>query len=337
MRMRRAAGARPHLRTWRAALSGVAALLLLAGAPAAADRPSGPPHRSAAGPDSTGPVPEPFPTPESATEPVPVPVPSPEPAVATPAAAPADAPPHARPTVTSRRVRLTGEVRNVIRSGPGDRYAISAVHPRGVVFRVLAKSGDWYNVRLSDTETGWVHSALCEEFDDMGDLEFRPNPRLYTRTGSFVLNGYAGGYAFDGKSNSLVLGARLGYYMFDRLQVEAGLAWTRIHRPAQIVESLFGLTLEAEKFHLLFYSMNLTWEILPGRQMVPFVTAGGGAAIMQGGTEPAFNFGAGTTLFLSRRLATRWEVRDYRFSSGAGTSRVSNDNLEFTLGTVYLF
>jgi hypothetical protein len=71
--------------------------------------------------------------------------------------------------------------------------------------------------------------------------------------------------------------------------------------------------------------------------MVPFVTAGVGSAIMQGETEPAFNFGAGTTLFLSKRLATRWEVRDYRFSTGNGTSRVSNDNIEFTLGTAYLF
>ena len=40
---------------------------------------------------------------------------------------------------------------------------------------------------------------------------------------------------------------------------------------------------------------------------------------------------------LSKRLATRWEVRDYRFSTGNGTSRVSNDNIEFTLGTAYLF
>ena len=124
--------------------------------------------------------------------------------------------------------------------------------------------------------------------EDLGDLEFRPNPRLYTRTGSYVLSGYAGGYAFDRKSNSLVLGGRLGYYVFDRITAEAGIAWTHINRPAEIVESLFGLTLEAEKFHMLFYSLNLTWEILPGRQMVPFVTAGAGSAIMQGETEPAF-------------------------------------------------
>jgi len=254
-----------------------------------------------------------------------------------PAFAVAPPSPNTRPAIASRRVRLIGEGRNVVRSGPGDGYALAGAYERGAVFRVIAKSGAWYNIRLSDTETAWVHSDLCQEFDDMADLEFRPNPRLYTRTGSYVLSGYAGGYAFDRKSNSLVLGARLGYYIFDRVQAEAGLAWTRVHRPREIVESLFGLTLEAETFHMLFYSLNLTWEVLPGRQMVPFVTLGAGSSIMQGETEPALNFGAGTTLFLSKRVATRWEVRDYRFRSGAGTSRVTNDNIEFTLATVYLF
>jgi len=191
--------------------------------------------------------------------------------------------------------------------------------------------------QLSSVDDPGLEQASIAANENMADLEFRPNPRLFSRTGSYVLSGYAGGYAFDRKSNSLVLGGRLGYYVFDRIQAEAGLAWTHINRPAEIVESLFGLTLEAEKFHMLFYSLNLTWEILPGRQMVPFVTAGAGSAIMQGETEPAFNFGAGTQLFLSKRTSMRWEVRDYRFSTGNGTSRVSNDNIEFTLGTSYLF
>ena len=258
------------------------------------------------------------------------------PAAEDPRLAPA-ATPNPRPTAIVHKVRITGEGRNVVREGPGEHFALAGVVDHGAIYTVIAKSGPWYGIRLSDTGTAWIHSDLCQEFEDMGDLEFRPNPKLYTRTGSYVLSGYAGGYAFDRKSNSLVLGARLGYYVFDRVQAEAGLAWTHIYRPAEIVESLFGLTLEAEKFHMLFYSLNLTYEVLPGRQMVPFVTLGVGSSIMQGETEPSFNFGAGTQLFLSKRTATRWEVRDYRFSTGAGTSRVSNDNIEFTLATSYLF
>jgi len=224
-----------------------------------------------------------------------------------------------------------------VRQGPGSQYALAGVVEKGAVYPVIAKSGPWYNVRLSDVETAWIHSDLCHEFEDMSDLEFRPNPKLYTRTGTYVLSGYAGGYAFDRKSNSLVFGARLGYYIFDRVQAEAGISYTHINRPAEIVESLFGLTLEAEKFHMLFYNLNLTYEILPGRQMVPFVTVGVGSSIMRGDTEPSFNFGAGTQLFLSKRTATRWEVRNYRFSTGAGTSRESDSNIEFSLATSYLF
>ena len=242
-----------------------------------------------------------------------------------------------QPMGTQRKVRLDRQAHNVVRSGPGNAFALVGVFPKNATFPVIAKSGDWYNIRVSDTETGWIHSSLVREFDDLSDLEFKPNPRLYTRTGTFVLCGYGGAYAFDRKSNSLVLGGRLGYYIFDRVQVEGGLSWTHVRRPAEIVESLFGLSLEAEDFQMLFYNLNATWELLPGRQMVPFLTTGVGSAIMRGDTESSFNFGAGTTLFLSRRLATRWEVRDYLMHSGPQAARESNHNVEFILGTVMLF
>jgi len=236
-----------------------------------------------------------------------------------------------------RKVRLDASSHNVVRSGPGNGFALVGVFRKGSTFPVIAKSGEWYNVRLSESDTGWIHASLVTEFDDLSDLEFKPNPRLYTRTGAIVLGGYAGAYAFDRKSNSLVAGGRMSYYVFDRFQFEGGVAWTHIRRPAEIVESLFGLSLEAEDFHMLFYQLNATWELLPGRQMVPFLSAGIGSAIMQGESEPSFNFGAGTVLFLSKRHAMRWEVRDYRLHSGSDAARVSNDNVEFTLGTQYIF
>jgi len=297
---------RNRLRSARGALLVAGALALLAG-PAAAQTPEAPVPAAS---DSLAPAPA-------------------------GAAAPASGAP--APAGARRLVRLDQKDHTVARTGPGDDFAIAGVYPRDLTLEVIAKSGDWYNVRLSDSETGWIHAALCTEFDDLSDLEFRPNPKLYTRTGSFTLGGYGGAYAFDRKSNSLVLGARLGYYVFDRIQVEGGMAWTRVRRPAEIVESLFGLTLEAEDFEMMFYHFNLTWELLPGRQMVPYLSAGVGSAILKGETEPSFNFGAGTQLFITKRLATRWEFRDYRFDSGPDGSRVTNDNVEFSFGTTYLF
>src|SRR4030095_10096332 len=102
----------------------------------------------------------------------------------------------------------------------------------------------------------------------------------------------------------------LAYYVFDRLQVETGAAWTHVHRPAEIVESLFGLSLEADDFDMLFYNLNTTFEFLPRRQMLPFVPLGVGASILQGRSETSVNVGAGTTLFLSKRSGMRWEARD---------------------------
>jgi outer membrane beta-barrel protein len=285
---------------------------------------------------------------DSVGTPAPAGEPAPDPAEVTPPSpqagdAATPAPARVAPVVANpkgmavRKVKLDQSADNVVRSGPGERFAIAGVFPKGTVFPVIAKSGDWYNVRLSDSETGWIHSSLCHEFDDLSDLEFKPNPKLYSRTGTYMLTGYAGAYAFDRKSNSFVTGGRIGYYIFDRLQAEGGVSWTHVHRPAEIVESLFNLSLEAEDFHMLFYHLILTYELLPGRQMVPYVTGGVGSSIMQGETEASYNFGAGTMLYLSKKTAVRWEVRDYRFKSGSDESRKDNNNVEFMMGTTVLF
>jgi len=234
-------------------------------------------------------------------------------------------------------VRLVGGDNNVVRLGPGDSYSILGVFGEGSAFRVLAKNDDWYNVRLSDTETGWVHASLCDEFDDLSQLEMRPNPRLFSRIGSFVVSGYAGGYAYDRKSNSFSLGGRMGYYVLDFLEIEGGVSWTHIERPAEIVESLFGLSLEAEEFHMLFYHMGGRVDLLPGRQMVPYLAAGVGSSILRGRTESSINYGGGAQLFVSKTTAMRWELRAYRFDSGFDRARRTNHNVEFSFGTTLLF
>jgi outer membrane beta-barrel protein len=239
-------------------------------------------------------------------------------------------------TLTEKHVRLDREDQNIVRLGPGERYAVLQLVPKGAELLVLAKKDDWYNVRLSETETGWIHESLCREFDDMSDLEFRPNPRLFSRIGSFTFTAYGGGYSFDRKSNSFATGGRLGYYLFDFLEVEGGVSWTHVDRPAEIVESLFGLSLEAESFHMLFYEMNANVKVLPGRQLVPYLTGGVGSTILRGKTEPSFNYGGGIHFFVSKRSALRWEFRTYHFDSGSENARNSNTNYLFTLGTTFL-
>jgi outer membrane beta-barrel protein len=238
--------------------------------------------------------------------------------------------------LTEKKVRLNKDGNNVVRSGPGNTFAIMGVYSKGSEFLVIAKRDEWYNVRLSDVNTGWIHSSLCQEFDDMSDLEFRPNPRLFSRVGSFALTGYAGGYAFDRKSNSLAFGARVGYYLFEFIEIEGSIGYTHVVRPAEIVETLFGLTLEEEDFHMLYYAMNLTWKILPGRQLVPFATGGAGSTIMRGETETSINYGIGADFFVKKSTAVRFEFRNYLFDSGVSETRRDNLNFEFSVGVTYL-
>ena len=241
------------------------------------------------------------------------------------------------PWVSTRTlVKLDRADDNVIRLGPGESFAVMEVAKRDSEYSVLTKRGDWYNVRLSDSRTGWIHESLCHERYDLSGLEFRPNPKMFSRIGSFALTGYTGGYSFDRKSNSLALGGRVGYYLLDWLEFEGGVSWTHVNRPAEIVESLFELQLEPEEFHMLFYEMNVNAELLPGRQLVPYLTGGLGSSIMRGETEPTWNVGGGIQFFVARKTAMRWEFRNYRFDSGDEAARRTNNNFAFTIGTTVL-
>ena len=177
-------------------------------------------------------------------------------AVTAPARAQEPLDPSAPHVSAELRVEVTAQ-NCVIRSGPGESYAVVAFEEEGAEFDVLAKKGDWYNVRITSTQTGWVHATLVRSFHDMSNLEFRPNPRLFSRVGSFALTGFGGAYSFDRKSNSLLLGGRISYFLFEYLDVEGTVGWSRIVRPAEIVESLFGLELAEEDFHMLFYALNV--------------------------------------------------------------------------------
>ncbi|MFN0150269.1 MAG: outer membrane beta-barrel domain-containing protein [bacterium] len=234
------------------------------------------------------------------------------------------------------KVLLSSGEPNIVRRGPGATFAIVSVVPAGAAFPVIAKRDDWYNIRLSDISTGWVHASLCYEYEDLSGLEFRANPRLFSRRGRFTVSGGVGGYAFDQKSNSLTLGAKLGYYLFDRVLFEGGLGWTRVNRPEEIVESLFGLRLEAEKFDMASYEMDLGFEILPGRQIAPFLIGGIGSSLFDGRSESSVNYGGGAMIFVRKSLALRWDLRNYRFRSGAGSARRTNNNISVTIGTSLL-
>ena len=102
-------------------------------------------------------------------------------------------------------------------------------------------------------------------------------------------------------------------------------------------KSGYGLRLEEETFDLFFYEAGVSMDLLPGRRVTPFVTAGVGASMLDARVEPTYAFGIGTKAFLNRRLALRWELRDHRLKGGNRFTRFSGDNLEFSGGIETLF
>ncbi|MDX8046475.1 N-acetylmuramoyl-L-alanine amidase [Gracilibacillus sp. S3-1-1] len=50
-----------------------------------------------------------------------------------------------------------------IRSGPGTDYALSGSAVSGDSFKVVDESGDWYEINLNGSETGWVAAWLTDQ------------------------------------------------------------------------------------------------------------------------------------------------------------------------------
>jgi outer membrane beta-barrel protein len=149
--------------------------------------------------------------------------------------------------------------------------------------------------------------------------------------------GYGGTYAADREDNGFLVGARIGYSLTRRFAFEAGVGYTSVVRTTYVLERIFGLRLEQEKFDLLFYEVGGSMDILPGRRVTPFVTAGGGASVLNSHAEPTWVVGVGTKMFLVKRMALRWELRDHHMQGGNQFTRFAGDNLEFSGGAEWLF
>jgi len=47
-----------------------------------------------------------------------------------------------------------------VRSGPGMTFDIRSTIGKGIPFKVLEKKGNWFHVRHSDGDQGWIHKSL---------------------------------------------------------------------------------------------------------------------------------------------------------------------------------
>lgn len=248
------------------------------------------------------------------------------------AAAPADS-----TAVPNATVQVVGTPVAVVRSGPGPQHAIVATVREGDVLTLDARAGAWFHLQLADGKSGWMHEDLLRLYVDPRRFEFAPDPGRPSRQRNFHLTAFGGGYAADREDNGFLVGARVGYSLTNRFGFEAGVGYTSVLRTTYVLERVFGLRLEEERFDLFFYQAGVTADVLPGRRVTPFVTAFLGASVLNAAVEPTWGLGIGTKAFLAKRLALRWEVRDHRMSGGNAFTRFAGDNLEFSSGVEMLF
>jgi outer membrane beta-barrel protein len=239
-----------------------------------------------------------------------------------------------RPADT-KRVRVASEEPVLLRGGPGSEYAIISTAAPGQVMPVVARVGSWYAVETEPGHSGWVSASRVEELDT--DVHFVSDPHRYHREENFVFTPVSGLYSAEQQSNAAMIGGRLGYYLTDRYEVEAGIGFTHVERARDEVEELFDLTLEEPDSNLLQYQANFNFHLLPGRRLGPFVTAGIGTATSNAKTDLAWNAGAGMLVFVTTETAARLEFRNYHFKTGNEFTRRTVDNLEAVLGVSFLF
>jgi outer membrane beta-barrel protein len=240
-----------------------------------------------------------------------------------------------RQPAQGKRVRVKGDTQVLLRAGPGGDYAIMATAAPGGEMLLVARVGSWYAVETGPGHTAWVAMSRVEELDP--DVHFVTDPYEYRRDQSFNFTPMAGMYSGDQQSNSISLGGRLGYYLTDRYEVEAGVGFTRVERDRDQVEELFALNLEETTFQVFHYQANLNVHVLTGRRLAPFVTAGIGTATSNAKTELAWNAGAGVLYFVTTAAAARFEFRNYSFELGNQFTRRPVNNIEFALGASFLF
>ena len=234
-----------------------------------------------------------------------------------------------------KRVEVTSKEPVFLRAGPGPDYAIVATAEPEDELRIVARLCDWYSVETEPGHTGWLSAARVKELDP--EVHFVADPRRYHRSRSIAFTPVSGLYSAEAQSNSAMIGGRLGYYLTDRFEVEAGVGFTRVERNRDLVEDLFDLHLEEWNYQVFQYQANMNVHVVTGRRLSPFVTGGIGTATSDAKTELAWNAGAGMLFFVKPDTGARLEFRNYHFQAGNQFTRRNTDNIEATIGVTFLF
>ena len=152
--------------------------------------------------------------------------------------------------------------------------------------------------------------------------------RAAERQGAVSISPYIGGYSFEGAQHALtrpVYGLRMGYNMTRHLGVEGVLDFVASES-----------TRTGDDFHNYSYHLDLLYNFMPDRMLVPYLAVGGGGITEDrpGGndTDATVNYGGGLKYYLTESVAVRGDLRHLIRVEGE-----TLNNWEYTVGMSFLF
>lgn len=99
---------------------------------------------------------------------------------------------HATGALAQQFVEITAREANM-RAGPGDRHAVQWSLSRGYPLQVIARRGEWLQVRDIEKDTGWVHRSLTGKSQHMAVksrvANLRQQPRQNARQAGQLQHG----------------------------------------------------------------------------------------------------------------------------------------------------
>ena len=187
-----------------------------------------------------------------------------------------------------------------LHTGPGRGYPVFYVAERGETVSVLRRRTDWFQVRVSRGEEGWVHvDQMLRTLDVDGEAFSVPRSSL----DDYTARRWEAGIQYGDFGGANVIAGYGGFGFTENLQFELWLG------------QALGRFSDSKMVHL-----NVTHLMFPDKRWTPLFTIGGGTietspkATLVATTDrrdSMANAGFGVRSFLTRKFVFRAEYKAY--------------------------
>jgi hypothetical protein len=188
-------------------------------------------------------------------------------------------------------------------TGPGKRYPVFHVVPRGEHVQILFRRTDWFKVRDNTDRLGWVHR---EQIDQSVLADGQPLPLEDPDHRDVDALPWIAGAESGRLGHGWALAGFVGYSPTPKFTLQAEIT----HQPSQISDRLMGL-------------IGVVHTVRPAWRVSPYLEVGGGisqthanagAVGVTTGRETVGYYGAGLRWEVNNRFEFRLHERSYLMS-----------------------